>query len=95
MTRPGLARERTTVAWGRTALGAAGLGGALLRLGALNGSAAELAGGALALLSAVLLALAGRAVYRDRPGRARILEVRLVALGIATAGMLTALAILI
>ncbi len=53
----GLSRQRTMLAWQRSALSALALGLGLLRLGALAGSAPQVAAAVVVLLAAVALAV--------------------------------------
>lgn len=62
---PPLARERTSIAWTRTALGAVALGILLIRFGLVRGSTAEIVGGAAYCLIAVPAALTSRRRHRD------------------------------
>jgi uncharacterized membrane protein YidH (DUF202 family) len=87
MTKPGLAEERTAIAWGRTALGAAGLGVVVLRLGIERGSVTEMIAGIVALFLSAGLAARGRIAYRD-PGRTPVLAHRLVTIALVTVGVL-------
>jgi uncharacterized membrane protein YidH (DUF202 family) len=88
MTKPGLAEERTAIAWGRTGLSAAGLGIVVLRLGIARGSVTEIIAGTVALLLGVGLAARGRIAYRDPINDNSILAHRLVALALVTIGAL-------
>lgn len=56
MSGPGLAGPRTTLAWDRTALSAAGLGALLLKFGIDRGIVVEMVAGVAALLAAGVLA---------------------------------------
>lgn len=89
MTYPGQSAERTTIAWGRTALAAAALAVLLLRLGIERGSALEVLSAAVALLAAAGFAWRGRTAYRGsvvpRP------VVRALTVAIAAAGVLAVL----
>jgi uncharacterized membrane protein YidH (DUF202 family) len=68
---PTLPRERTVLAWQRTALGALALGIGLLRLGVLRGSALQVAAAVAVLLAAAALAVVP--LTRGRPDRRRAL----------------------
>ncbi len=57
---PGLAVDRTTLSWTRTALVAAALGAVLLRTGIMHRSPLTLGAAAVALLDAVAVAAVGR-----------------------------------
>jgi hypothetical protein len=57
----GLAVDRTTLSWTRTALVAAALGAVLLRTGIMHRSPLTLAAATIALLDAVAVAAVGRA----------------------------------
>lgn len=90
MTRPGLALERTVIAWARTAIGAAGFGAVLLRLGFRSGAASQVASAIAALVCAAQLAGAARTAYRrrgraPRTGALRLVTIEVVALGVLTA----------
>ena len=76
---PGLARERTALAWRRTALSFAAVGGVLLKK--------DVAAGLVVLATVPMVWQAGRLAY-GRPGRfklitATIVAVALVALAVA------------
>jgi uncharacterized membrane protein YidH (DUF202 family) len=93
MTFPGQSRERTAISWGRTALGTAGLGALLVRLGVEHDSAAEVCGGVVALLAAGGFAWCGR-TSQERASSSlvalRVLTVAVVASGVlAGIGVLT------
>jgi uncharacterized membrane protein YidH (DUF202 family) len=88
MTKPGLAEERTAIAWGRTALGAAGLGVIVLRLGIERGSVTEMISGIVALLLSAGLAARGRIAYRDPVNDNSVLAHGLVALSLVVIGVL-------
>jgi uncharacterized membrane protein YidH (DUF202 family) len=88
MTKPGLAEERTAIAWGRTGLSAAGLGVVVLRLGIARGSATEMIAGIIALLLGVAMAVRGRIAYRDPALDNSVLAHRLVALALVAIGVL-------
>ena len=64
MTYPGQSAERTTIAWGRTALAAAALAVLLLRLGLERSSVLEVLSAVVALCAAAGFAWRGRAAYR-------------------------------
>ena len=83
-TQPGLARERTELAWGRTALSFAALGAALLR-------SRPYAGIPVLVLSALIWEL-GRVAGRPGPGRARPWALLLITVAI-TCVSIAALAI--
>ncbi|HTZ45186.1 MAG TPA: hypothetical protein VMB79_15110 [Jatrophihabitans sp.] len=84
------ARARTAVAWGRTALGLAGLGVLFLRLGIRAHSALEIAGGAVLWLCCAGFATAGRAAYRHDSGRPPTALLLAGVLGVLVAGGLGA-----
>ncbi|HEY7009371.1 MAG TPA: DUF202 domain-containing protein [Jatrophihabitantaceae bacterium] len=88
MTKPGLAEERTAIAWGRTGLSAAGLGVIVLRLGIARGSVTEMIAGIVALLLGAGLAARGRVAYRDPVNDNSVLAHRLVALSLVAIGVL-------
>jgi uncharacterized membrane protein YidH (DUF202 family) len=88
MTHPTQARERTAIAWGRTALGAAGLGVLLLRLGITRASPVEIASGVLAVLTSAAFAFRGRTAYRIGAEREPLLAVRMTTAALVTVGVL-------
>jgi uncharacterized membrane protein YidH (DUF202 family) len=88
MTRPGLAQERTAIAWGRTGLGAAGLGVVLLRLGIERTSPVEIAGGIVALFLSSALAVRGRIAYRSPEKDSSLIAHRGMTLALVTIGVL-------
>lgn len=57
---PGLQAQRTALAWVRTALGAAGAGGLMVKVGVDAGSSAIVLAGGLALLCGAVLGLLSR-----------------------------------
>lgn len=89
MTEPGLARERTAIAWARTGLGAAGFGIALIRVGVTRGSVIDIAAGVMSLLGSALLSLSGRALRRGTADRHSVGTLRSVTLAVAAIGVLT------
>ncbi|MGI8882012.1 MAG: DUF202 domain-containing protein [Jatrophihabitans sp.] len=73
MSGPGLAGPRTTLAWDRTALSAAGLGALLLKFGIDRGIVVEMIAGVAALLAAGVLAFGlphKRMSHREMASRA-------------------------
>jgi uncharacterized membrane protein YidH (DUF202 family) len=88
MTRPGQARERTAISWGRTALGAAGLGVLLLRLGIHRESPSEIASGVLALLTSAAFASRGRLAYRLGAEVGTLAAVRAATVALVAVGVL-------
>jgi uncharacterized membrane protein YidH (DUF202 family) len=88
MTKPpGESEERTAIAWGRTALAAAGLGVLLLRLAVELNSVWEYVGAALALIASAGFAWRGRASYVSpvaSAGALRLLTGALAGSGVAT-----------
>ncbi|HEY2273614.1 MAG TPA: DUF202 domain-containing protein [Jatrophihabitantaceae bacterium] len=93
MTRfPGESEERTAIAWGRTALAAAGLGVLLLRLALDRDSIAEFVGAALALLAGAGFAWRGRSSYRSPV--ASVTALRLLTGALAGSGLATCIALL-
>lgn len=88
---PGLARERTVVAWARTALGAAIIGTALLRVSVRSGAPTQFLSAIAAMVCAAHLAAASRATYRQSGREPRICALRLVTAEIVTLGVLTAI----
>jgi uncharacterized membrane protein YidH (DUF202 family) len=92
MTFPGQSRERTAIAWGRTALGTAGLGVLLLRLGVEHSSALEVCSAVVALVAAAGFAWRGRVSYQRASNSLVVLRVLTAA--IVTAGVLAAIGVL-
>jgi uncharacterized membrane protein YidH (DUF202 family) len=64
MTRPGLPRERTSLAWTRTSISALATGILFGKLGISHHNVAELAGCGWALACAAVFALVGRQPVR-------------------------------
>jgi uncharacterized membrane protein YidH (DUF202 family) len=89
---PGQSEERTAIAWGRTALAAAGLGVLLLRLGLDRDSPAEFVGAVLALLAGAGLAWRGRASYVSPV--ASIVALRLLTAILAACGLAICISLL-
>ena len=78
---PGLARERTSLAWTRTALSFAAVGGVLLKK--------DVVAGLIVLATAPVIWELGRLAYH-RPGRLRLVTATIVAVAlIALAVVLT------
>ena len=90
--RPPLARERTSIAWARTALGATALGVLLIRFGLLRDSATEIAAGAAYCLVAIPLALTGRSRHHDS-AHAAPLALPVATVALIAAGVLTLVAV--
>lgn len=95
MTHPSQAHERTAIAWGRTALGAAGLGVLLLRLGITRAAPVEIASGAVALLTSAAFAFRGHTAYRIGAYREPLLAVRMATAALVTVGVLAILGAII
>ena len=102
MTRdPGLQPQRTALAWVRTALGAAGTGGLLLKAGVNTGSPITVGAAILALVDGAVLGLLARrrrstlaAASRSSAHVAAERELTLVALLVLTTGMVALVAVL-
>jgi hypothetical protein len=88
VTHPSQSRERTAISWGRTALGAAGLGVLLLRLGITRGSPVEIASAAVALLMSAGFASRGRTAYRLGAESDTVMAVRATTLAMVVVGVL-------
>ena len=84
---PGLARERTSLAWMRTAIAFAAVGVAVVRL--------DLADGVTLLVMAPLIWLTGRRVSQLAPhGQVRPRLLLLIALAVAGAGLVVLVVVL-
>ena len=88
MSEPGLAGERTALAWGRTSLGAAAFGLAVVRLAVAHRSVPELIAGVIALVTCAVLAVAARAAHHASPGRRPYLTLLVLTAAIVTIGVL-------
>lgn len=77
---PGLARERTSLAWTRTALSFAAVGGVLLKR--------DVAAGLIVMVTVPVIWELGR-LDHDRPGRLKLVTVTIVA--VAVVALLVAL----
>jgi uncharacterized membrane protein YidH (DUF202 family) len=88
VSEPGLARERTALAWGRTSLGAAAFGLAVVRLAMAHRSVPELIAGVIALITSVVLALAARSAHRENLDQRRYLPLRILTIATMTIGVL-------
>jgi uncharacterized membrane protein YidH (DUF202 family) len=85
---PGQSRERTAIAWGRTALSSAALGVLLLKLGVQRTSPADLAAASIALLMSAALAHAGRTSFRRDLTEVPLLPIRAVTAAMVAIGTL-------
>jgi Domain of unknown function (DUF202) len=95
MTQPSQSRERTAISWGRTALGAAGLGVLLLRMGITRDSPVEIVSAALALLTSAAFASRGRTAYRLGSESDTLMAVRATTLALVAVGVLAIIGALV
>ena len=86
-----LARGRTAVAWGRTALSIAAVGVLFIRLGLKNHAALEIVGGAALWICCAGFAITGRAAYRRPSARVPAASLLAGSLAVLAAGALGAL----
>jgi uncharacterized membrane protein YidH (DUF202 family) len=92
MTQRDDARTQTALAWGRTSLGAGGLGVAMLRVGAVHHSTTDLVAAVGLLVCGLLLAVHGRRLYRADAAGAPFGTLPAAALAAVLTGVVVAVA---